>query len=745
MSRQTVWRIVAGLGLLVTVPGGQAAEAPGGKPAGSDRATLDAAINRRLLSEFGPYKTVAEARATLEKAAQALIGQGGGTVVIPHDAPADFWQIVPEQTQDPKTKAGVYVEDHRGGIRRWVVPSEGQNGISNLSGGCFLFQRNINNDIAGQGGGYTVNIENWVQGGVNSISSQLERDVKAGPNARFYFPSLRGYQVGNWWNAPAADGKHVCSGAIKALGLDGHDPYFVADAQHDIAKGTYVYNKHWLGALNIKDIHNCDDQSGSLSVDRTCYNSGDSFGISCTLSYQGSGMSAGGDEGMVLYNAEPEFDANPFWGQVEKWDPQRGELTYAVAGAERHYKLGTSRPIVNMNPKKWITAGKVFVMQNGYYFHQLKETLPIIGTQDVPWDEAVIGKFIAITDPKECYLPGETAGRGQIVAHPLYRWYRITGLQKRADGHLSLGVEAVWWGNHRNGGVMFFRHDSYTYADDKRAELSYIIAPGSWVTDVRQALGSGHLSPDGPRRLRLAPFEHADTAFEPGDPITQPPGPTPWQPTSYRTRTFHSFPPLIRGHGFEVVNLGQVRMGSGLSISGQYHGVPMDEIMKKQKDDNPEFDAGIAIGASTTYGLVFGGPTRWGAIMFSQPNQSVQDIVWTTAKGQSRLYARPDNGDFMLEGQNLCLNGHSVTRQTGLSGTVVAANNLRGIDVPVPAGAKELKVRFATAEPDAVYSITVAPYWETKAWIKEKLAEGFTVAFSDASPQATRIDWQLIR
>jgi hypothetical protein len=101
---------------------------------------------------------------------------------------------------------------------------------------------------------------------------------------------------------------------------------------------------------------------------------------------------------------------------------------------------------------------------NGYYFHQLKEILPIIGTQDVPWDESVIGKFIAITDPKECYLPGDMAGRGQIVAHPLYRWYRITGLQKRADGHLSLGVESVWWGNHRNGGVMFFRYDSRTRA-----------------------------------------------------------------------------------------------------------------------------------------------------------------------------------------------------------------------------------------------------------------------------------------
>jgi hypothetical protein len=65
--------------------------------------------------------------------------------------------------------------------------------------------------------------------------------------------------------------------------------------------------------------------------------------------------------------------------------------------------------------------------------------------------------------------------------------------------------------------------------------------------------------------------------------------------------------------------------------------------------------------------------------------------------------------------------------------------------VPVATGLKEMKVKFANAETDAVYSITVGPNWETKAWIKEKAADGFTVAFSDPPAQAGRIDWQLIR
>jgi hypothetical protein len=59
--------------------------------------------------------------------------------------------------------------------------------------------------------------------------------------------------------------------------------------------------------------------------------------------------------------------------------------------------------------------------------------------------------------------------------------------------------------------------------------------------------------------------------------------------------------------------------------------------------------------------------------------------------------------------------------------------------------AREAQVKFAKAEPDAVYSVTVAPYRETQTWIREKTAAGFTVAFSDPPTQAARIDRQLIR
>lgn len=748
MQTRIALGLLAGLGMALAAVGEETKATPAeAKPAtGPAAATVcptDAAVNRRLLSEFGPYKTVPEARATLEKAAQALIKQGGGTIVIPADAPEAFWQIVPEQTLDPKTRIAVNVEDNRGGIRRLVVPSEGQNALSNLSGGGLILQRTINNNIQGQGGGYTLNIENWVKGGVNSISTQLDRDVKAGKDVRFYLPSVRGYQVGTWWNAYSTGGQ--CSGTIKEIGLNGHDPYFVSDAAFDIKKGSYIFNKHWLGALNVQDIHNCDDQSGSLSVMRQCYNSGDSFGISCNLDYQGSGMSAGGDEGAVIYNAEPQFDPNPFWGKVDKWDPKKCELTFAWEGAVNHYKLGTSRAIVNMNPKKWITSGKIFQMQNGYFHHKIKDTLPIIGTKDVQWDESIMGKFIAITDPTECYMPGETAGRYQVT-HPLYRWYKITGMKKREDGLWSLGLEGVWWGSYRGGGgFMLFRTENYTYLDDKVRELSYIIAPGSWVMDVREALGSGHLIPDGPRLLKLAPFENAEKAFEPGDPITEPPGPTPWLATSYRTRTFNGYPPLINAIGFQCANLGQVHMGSGFQVDGQYVGVPMEEILKKQKDGMPEYGCGLAVNGSSVYGISIGGPTLYAAIQFWQGKKE-QALVWTLEKGgSSRLYVSPQTGDFMMEGQNLNLSDHCVTRQTGISGTIVPANNLRGIDVPVAAGAKDLKIKFTKAEPDAVYSVTVSPYWETKAWIKEKAPDGFTVAFSDAPAQASRIDWQLIR
>src|SRR5579885_979416 len=59
------------------------------KSATGAETTSDRALNRRVLSEFGPYRTEAEATSTLDKALRALIDQGSGLLVIPRDAPAN--------------------------------------------------------------------------------------------------------------------------------------------------------------------------------------------------------------------------------------------------------------------------------------------------------------------------------------------------------------------------------------------------------------------------------------------------------------------------------------------------------------------------------------------------------------------------------------------------------------------------------------------------------------------------------
>ena len=79
--------------------------------------------------------------------------------------------------------------------------------------------------------------------------------------------------------------------------------------------------------------------------------------------------------------------------------------------------------------------------------------------------------------------------------------------------------------------------------------------------------------------------------------------------------------------------------------------------------------------------------------------------------------------------------------------TVVGAaqNNLRGIDVPVQAGATEAEVRFAIPERDANYAVAVTPSWLTDLCVPEKTAEGFTVQFGTPGPAAARIQWIMVR
>jgi hypothetical protein len=71
------------LACVVAWPAGTATADPpalsGGRTTPVQTTACDQALNRRVLSEFGPYRTESEAASTFEKALRVLIDQGGAS------------------------------------------------------------------------------------------------------------------------------------------------------------------------------------------------------------------------------------------------------------------------------------------------------------------------------------------------------------------------------------------------------------------------------------------------------------------------------------------------------------------------------------------------------------------------------------------------------------------------------------------------------------------------------------------
>ncbi|OPZ86523.1 MAG: hypothetical protein BWY76_00917 [bacterium ADurb.Bin429] len=117
--------------------------------------------------------------------------------------------------------------------------------------------------------------------------------------------------------------------------------------------------------------------------------------------------------------------------------------------------------------------------------------------------------------------------------------------------------------------------------------------------------------------------------------------------------------------------------------------------------------------------------------------------MWKSAAGKTVLMVNPKNGNMSVSGGEVAL--PTVKGLSGISATSVAANNLRGINVPVKEGAQMLAVVFPANEPDANYSLTVQPNWFTLDRVVRKANNGFIVSFSTPAPKGAVVDWQLIR
>lgn len=294
-----------------------------------DAPASDRAVNRRVLSEFGPYRTEAEAAATLVKALRALVDQGGGILVIPGDAPQGWYPR--NRVQAGFGAAGVTVVDSRGGVERVYVPPFGATASDGLRGGNRLIERDAVGTFPWGGTYSTEAIVSRFRGGASSYLDRLARPASRGRETRLYVVTLRGLFLGQSLRVTGElDGYGGESEwvTVKALGLDGAEPYIVADTKYDHRRGVLVYNKNVVNGLAVSDTANCDNQSMTVMVDKSIFGAGDTFVVSANLNYQGNVMSAAGDEGGLCYAGDIVQDPEAFWGEVESWDRATRSLVF---------------------------------------------------------------------------------------------------------------------------------------------------------------------------------------------------------------------------------------------------------------------------------------------------------------------------------------------------------------------------------------------------------------------------------
>lgn len=728
----------------------------------------------RLLSEFGDLSTLQSAREALSTALATLVAEGGGVLVIPEKAPEALRVENLTQTERETSDEGpvVTIIDQRGGFFVFHVAPIGKHQEGTWAG--FRVERvlNLGNESLPHCGRHAAQaIDNYVISGATSYMATLTEAVSKGPDQRLYVDNIRGIWVGQYLNvtssvvgyAPPYDRIRV-----KSIGWDAERKrnFFTADLEYDHPAGALVYNKHVVNGLQINGYSNCDNQTpGEIAVERYNYGVGDSFVISGMFKYMGDVFSGFGDEGGIVLNAETVGEVESFHSTVEAVDWSRDELTYAPGIVHAH-TLSNSRPLINLNQSKWITKGRVRIVAPWMTYKG--KTYPgviggpgnvfnyqgglIEGDAECPWDESIIGRFFAVIDPSEMLTPDDSSsvgGYAQNPSRPIRRWYQIMELHRNDDGTKVIKILRVRWSAVAAGAPTLFRDDNYT-SDEVDRPLPYAIAPGAWVYDISQGwahthVTGGHLDATYPRKLKLVPNGDRGTPFDfaPGDEIEQAIGPDPWQPRPLRIRQFDQIPSTMPSASVEIEQLGRVQVPYCINASAIIAG---REQLDSRKDGKPPYGTVFHISALSNVGIDFRGDTLDSAIVFRQPNGHVQPIRWRNdVTGSSSLIVEPSTGDFVLAGGNLDVSGRALERLRGLSGTETPAANLRGINVPVPPGANELEIRFATPEADAAYAVSVLPSWPTTVCNPTKSAEGFTVQFGTPAPQGARLDWVIVR
>ena len=763
----TLTTVAMGTGPLM-LRGQQAApQAPGADPA--------AGLTVRNLKEFGPVRTVQEAEATYKKALSELTAAQGGTLYVPEDVPLGArlennarWSHSTNppscDLRDWKVGPGVMVIDNRAGNTALRVPQLGQPG--GTRGGITL-ERTLRLPSGDSLQHWTeesiVNIENNIVHGPCNYLDWITEPVKAGKDARFYLPQVRNLFKGMYLNAHQGPGyAGVCARiTVKDLGYDQEKKayFFTADTITDHVAGAIVQNKSHTPAINVVHNYNAANQTWDAYFKKNMYADGDSEMFHVSFDYMGNVHSMAGDENGGCIVAHVHSLLNVFRGTVESADPAAHKLVFKAA--RNPQTLGNSRPLINLNQKKWVNAGKVYVVPCESYWDLIDtgrypykgKTYPTVllknpktgvsglrmgglirGDKDCPWDASLIGRFFAVNEPSECIEEGSEAER-------LRRWYEIVNVSANPDGTKDLTILRFWWGAKEAGSPTLYNPDNLTY-DGHERPLSYVIAVGAYVNDVSGAVMPGSPSPHPARTLSLTPYPALGTAlaFAADDPIEQAMGPDPFRPQPFRAWTFDAVPGAWPAAMLDLANHGPIQRTKVLSIAG---GPDSIEGCRDRKDKSPAWKSVMTIDSACEVGLECNADFADAAILFKQPYRE-QPLKWYYGDRKVGEPFKEATLTVSKETGNLVYKGGSIQAQ-GLSGEETAARNLRGKNVAIKAGETAAAVTFPVAEADGDYAVLLELSWLSNRAVAKKEGKGFTVQFDKPAPEGATLDWMIVR
>ena len=704
------------------------------------------------LDQFGPVGTPANAESTFRMASSNIMAAGGGVILIPTKAAANWvpknttqeqWRkpAPPEAAKSWGSGVGVTVIDTRGSTPRIMPPQA--TGLS--------IERTLNIP-QGQSLSFwnyfpMVQMRNTILHGSTSYRDWLQEDVKPGKDQRFYIPTVRGIFPGMFLSV--GEYGTVERLYVKSLGYDKEKKmwYFVADTASGQPKGTIFSNKNHVNVLDMMtDSHN-ENQTFDVRMWRHNYSQGDNYLFDARFKYMGDVHSTSGDENGVIYAAFVESLTAIFRGQVDKWTPDTGELVYK--GADAGKTLGSGRPIINLNPAKWVTNGTVMIVSPASYVDANPllsggtfqgKTYPTttaknrlgIGSlrmgglirfsADAAITDDVVGRYFAVDEDSE-YVPKAKAVR---------RWYLIDSVTRNPDGTKDIMIIRHWWGAKAAGSPTLYKPENYS-SDGHEKPLRYIIAPGANAYDVSEGVNySKHI-------IRLVPTSFTGTAadFAPGDAIEQAIGPDPFKPIPFRIWMWDRVPGAFPAPVFDLCNYG-VQRYTALQIRG---GVANADDVSKAKDQKTAWENVITIETAADVGLNCSADFTRAAILFQQPFHE-QPVKWLY-RPESNQPPREATLTVSRDAGQLTFSGSA--RFAGLSGEDAPARNLRGKNVPVPAGATELAVAFPVAEADGDYSVFVEQNWLGNRAVIAQTAQGFTVAFDKPAPADAKLHWLIVR